>query len=563
MKSPPRQGAPFSNGSHLASHSLSALASGSADPYSSTTTFASTSSSFTPRAPAAGERGMSPAAAAVARRLKSHLRRRDDAATQFERVAVNFRQANAAAAAAALAAARKIEEEADGEGKHSAAGPERHTARRRWLRLKLSLRIGGTFRFARALAELEAFLNAQTDELLMDQLHPNGHAGASAAAADEFADEHARAETEVRSARDAAAAAALAAQAAVPIDCKPASVFRFLPSRVRPRWWTTVTGASASGDADADAGGDADASASASASGDASNTGDSANSVSGADTGAGADAGAAIAERADDDCAHLGQLLAALAFDCFKTFSDAQMTSVARRVRYARIAPLTVVCAAGDAAHTAYFVLGGSASVLIRPPGAPFDICVKRFGAGFSFGEPALLSADARRSATVRADGPAVTAAVGGTGGGTGTGSGGGSGTGTESGTGTAASSTGSHANASGGLLEVLILTRAAYEAVCREDSDSGSQGNGSGSGTVHDEFEAEARAAADKMRRAAALALAAIPVDTKPHRFQPSRHAPRWRKIVGIQCVVLLLLFFVADAKYCHFAVCDFSNVC
>jgi hypothetical protein len=36
---------------------------------------------------------------------------RDDAATQFERVAVNFRHANAAAAAAALAALKEGDEE--------------------------------------------------------------------------------------------------------------------------------------------------------------------------------------------------------------------------------------------------------------------------------------------------------------------------------------------------------------------------------------------------------------------------------------------------------------------
>jgi hypothetical protein len=218
---------------------------------------------------------------------------------------------------------------------------------------------------------------------------------------------------------------------------------------------------------------------------------------------------------------------------------------------------MTVVCAAGEPASVAFFVLGGSASVLIRPPGAPFDVCVKRFGAGFSFGEPALLSADARRSATVRADRPAMAASASGAGTGTGTGAGAGTGAGgSDSSSGHAATTT-----SSGGVLEVLTLTREAYEAVCREDSGSNQSGNGQSgssksSGGAHDEFEAEARAAAEKVKREAALALAAIPIDTRPHRFQPSRFAPRWRKIVGIQCVVS---FFGADVNGCRNSPCVF----
>jgi CRP-like cAMP-binding protein len=358
-----------------------------------------------------------------------------------------------------IRAAKLAKDKADLEAAEAAAAAEKERLRvereiaansmtraaRRWVRLKLVIRIGGASKFRSSMAEFDAVANAEgtfTDETATEESYLG----------QEGSEEHRR---------QTAEAAAVAAQLNVPIDCKSNEVFKFESSDKLPLWHATVLTPY--------------------------NIFYESNIffsiymqfliyLFSPET------------RLQADCEHLALLLMPLSFNCFKDLTLSTMTAIAKKMRYQTFTPMSLMCKAGEPGFIAYFIISGSASVLIRPAGAEFDICVKRFGAGFSVGEPSLHNPDAIRSATLRAD---LTP------------------------------------------LEVLTLSRADYQTAINSGAAL--------TRSAEDEFAAEARVAKEREMQEALAKVSAIPVDTKVgsnFRFQSSSARPRWFTTVSKPCV-------------------------
>lgn len=82
----------------------------------------------------------------------------------------------------------------------------------------------------------------------------------------------------------------------------------------------------------------------------------------------------------------------------FAALNDAEMTQLARRLRYAPFAAGDVMTRQGDEAHWLYIITGGGAVVYLESPGERREVA--RLGAGSFFGEAGLMTG-APRTATV------------------------------------------------------------------------------------------------------------------------------------------------------------------